>query len=386
MKKIYLLALFLMAVAPLTAFAEPTTIGSEFPTLGRGVRPLGMGNAFLTMKGTDANVLFYNPASISDFGNEIEWTTGFIPPQLDLNVKAIQLIKDVVNFKKDLNKQNTDSARIDTFNNFVNSHAGNFYGLDVTMPMIGAHNRYFAASLITDSRFDISFRNRAFPNFEIRSRNLAGVALGTALPLFDDTLSIGVSAKVLYGVENEQIITSGDILNNNFDEFKWGNWKRGLAIGADVGAKYQIPDFGQDWIDTLQPTVAVSYQNIGQTRFYFMKKNGGPTNLPQDVSAGFGIHPIIGFVETSFMFDFRELNMNEDFWLKLNFGAEARFPKRLGMRPAIRAGVHQGYPAVGAGLEAGPFIWNVAFYGMELGQYTRQKASYRIANEFSWRF
>ena len=50
------------------AQAAPTvSIGHTYPSLMRGVRPIGMGNAFVAMPGTDENAMFYNPAAINDY-------------------------------------------------------------------------------------------------------------------------------------------------------------------------------------------------------------------------------------------------------------------------------------------------------------------------------
>ena len=387
-RAVILLALVAAFLVPAITSAENTNIANTYPLLGRGVRPLGMGNAFLTMKGTDENALFYNPAAIRDFTGEVKFTTGLLPaPPFEINYSVIQLTKDIFDFQDDLDASNTSSGDIDLFRDFVDKHIGSFYSMELRTPIIGAYNRYFAVSLINDDRFGVSFRNRAFPNFEIKSVNVAGIAVGSAYGFFEERLEVGAAAKILYGVSNEQIITTTDILSGSLgDDFKWKNWKRGLGVGFDLGVKYEIHDFGQDWIDLLKPTVAVVYQNVGNTRFSFMKKNGGPDALPQSVGAGIGIHPTLGTIETSLCVDFRELNIKEDFLLKLNVGAEARFPTFGILKPYLRAGLNQGYPAFGGGLDIWKATWNVAFFGKEVGDTTRQKGGYRIANEFSWKF
>lgn len=387
MKKNVPLFLCLLLFFSSSALAERTHIANTYPTLGRGVRPLGMGNAFLTMQGTDENALFYNPAAIHDYSRDLTLTTGILPPSsVELNYVTIQLVKDVFDFQDDLDKATTDSDKIDTFKDFVDSHIGKFYSMAFRLPIAGAYNRWFAASLISDDRIDISFRNRAFPNFEIRTTSLSGIALGSAYGLLDETLSVGLATKILYGIENEQIITTSDILTQAMDDFKWKEWKRGMGVGFDLGAKYHIPDFGVNIIDVLQPTVAVVYQDIGNTRFIAMKKNGGPEKLPQTVSAGVGVHPTFGTIDTSLEVDFRELNVKEDLLLKLNVGAEARFPRMAGIKPSLRGGMQQSYPTVGCGLEIWKVTWNFAFFGKEVGQTTRQKAGYRLASEIVWRF
>ncbi|MBI2092668.1 MAG: hypothetical protein HYY43_06975 [Deltaproteobacteria bacterium] len=384
--KIFLaLLLASVFVSESTVLAEKTHIGNTYPSLGRGIRPLGMGNAFLTMKGDDENTIFYNPAAIRDYSNDTRFITNLPVPVVEINWSVIQLTKDLFDFAGDIDDAGSDSATIDTFQTFVDNHTGKFYSLEARTNLIGAYNRYFYVTVPYDSKLGVSFRQSFVPNFEIKSTGLAGVVVGSGYGFFEDTLTIGAAVKTLYGVENEQIITTSDILASSLDEFKWNGWKRGIGIGGDVGVKYEIYDFGQDWIDTLRPTVAVTYQNIGDTKFRLMKKNGAPDKLPQSVSAGIGFFPVFGDVHTALLVDVREINIKEDFLMKLNAGAEAKFPLIIG-KPAIRGGLNQGYPTGGVGFEIGKLVWNMAFFGKEVGETTRQKGGYRLANEFTWRF
>lgn len=390
MKKTIWLAVFICLAASI-AFAAPlpqekTHFSDTTPFLYRGVRPLGMGNAFLAMKGSDVYALYYNPAAIRDYEANVTYSTGLLPvPPFELSYSAINLTRDLWSFKSDLDDAATTSDKIDVFNDFVNKHIGEFNEFEIHLPLIAAFNKYFFVGIINEDEFGISFRNRAFTNFEIRATGYGGLTLGSAYGFFDDLLELGVAVNVLYGVQNSRIITTGDILANSFTDYKWDNWARGLGIGADVGVKFQIPDFGSDIMDTLKPTVAVTYQNIGNTKFRWLKHNGAPYSIPQSVSAGIGISPLIGVMETNLLVDFREINIKEDFLLKLNAGAEVKFPFWWG-QPSFRVGANQGYPAFGAGIKLWKMTWNTAFYGRELGQYTREKMGWRMANEFIWNF
>ncbi len=390
MKKIIVLAVLIcLAASSLLAAPLPqekTHFTNTTPTLYRGVRPLGMGNAFLAMKGSDPYAIYYNPAAIWDYKNNITWSTGLLPfPPTEMSYSTIGLISDISNFKDDLDAAAGTSAKIDVFNDFINKHIGEFNETELRLPVIAAFSKYFYVGAIVEGESALSFRNRAFTNFELKSTVYGGLTLGSAYGLFDDLLELGVAVNVLYALQNERVITTGDILANNFDDYKLDNWSRGLGIGADVGVKFQIPDFGVDIIDTLKPTLAVTYQNIGNTKFRWMKHNGAPESIQQSVSAGIGISPLIGVMETNVLVDFREINVREDFLLKLNAGAEVKFPFVWGT-PSFRVGANQGYPAFGAGIKLWKMTWNAAYYGRELGQYTRAKCGWRLANEFIWNF
>lgn len=382
-----ILGLMLSLAAP-EAIAEDTNISDTFPSIGRGVRPLGMGNAFLSMKVQDENALFYNPATIRNFSNETKFTTGFLPaPVFEINFEVITLVQDILDFSDDLDNSSSDSGDVSTFEDFVDQSIGKFYSSEIRIPIFGVYNKFFALSVISDNKLGVSFRNRAFPNFELMAKSYSGIAVGGAYGVLCDTLTFGLAMKFLYAIENQQVITISDILTDALGQFGWSDWKRGLGIGVDLGVWYQFPDFDIGILDELQPTIAITYQDIGHTRFPLMNTSAGrPEHIPQSISLGFGVHPTFGPVDMSFLVDFRELNRDSDFLMKLNIGVEARFPKRYGFKPSVRVGLNQGYPTVGAGIEIWKLVWNVAFFGKEVGESTYSKGGYRFANEFTWRF
>ena len=82
-KKIFLAAMFLILGVIGTAHAATTTIPTEFPALGKGIRPLGMGNAFIAMPGYDENAMFYNPAAINDYPKKLHFR--FLSPAFDIS-------------------------------------------------------------------------------------------------------------------------------------------------------------------------------------------------------------------------------------------------------------------------------------------------------------
>ena len=378
MKKLLGLIFFATLSANAWGF-EPTNIADQYPSLGRSLRPLGMGNAYLTMEGTDQSSFFYNPASINDFDRGLSF--GLVSPQLDFTTASIGLIKDIMDLSDDLSGQ-SDADQTTTFDTFFDQHVGEFHSLNLWLPLMSVQHRWFSLNLIADSRTSISLRNRAFPNFEVYSRNDGGVAAGTAYGFLDNSLQVGLGLKFLYRAAFSEIITTADAIGDNFgDTFEWDNLRKGFGVGADLGTKYQIPDFDTDVLDYLKPTVAVVWQDIGNTRF-----SGGAPKTQQSISAGVGFHPSFGPVDTSLDVDVREINQKRDFMTKFHTGVEARFGKFWPIHPAIRAGINQGYPAFGAGFDTRIFKFNVAYYAEEVGKVTRQKGNYRLATNLSFGF
>ncbi|MBI4126589.1 MAG: hypothetical protein HY465_03765, partial [Deltaproteobacteria bacterium] len=288
------------------SFAENTGIGNEYPSLNRGVRALGMGNAFVSQKGTDYNAQFYNPAAINDFEKKHHFL--FVNPGADMNTGIINTINDVLDLSDDLDADGSDSEKLDTFDAFVLAHAGDFNHAVVNLPLFHIRHKYYAAGLIVDGRTTISLRNPTFPNFELKSVNDAGIAGGGAYAFFDDSLQVGLNLKVLYRAAIEEQITSNDILNQDLgDIVGWSAWSKGYGVGVDLGTKYALPW----WKETLHPTFAVVIQDIADTRF-----SGGAPKTPMSVSAGGGVFPKFGPVEFGVLADFREINQQQDFLKK----------------------------------------------------------------------
>jgi hypothetical protein len=76
--------------------------------------------------------------------------------------------------------------------------------------------------------------------------------------------------------------------------------------------------------------------------------------------------------------DVRDIDHKTDFLTKLHGGYELMWPditKHIIRTASLRVGAHQGYISGGAGLDFRFFKLNVATYGREIGQKTRQKDS-----------
>ncbi len=375
-----IIGLFSLSLSGLSIMAHasgPTGINPENPSLARGVRPLGMGNAFVAMPGHDENAQFYNPAAINDYGKTPHFR--FLSPAFDMSTGVIGLVKDVKDLADDINAQTTTSGKTNTFRSFVNTHAGEFESAQVRLPVFTVMHKWFAASLLADSRTTISFRNRSFTNIEIFSRNDMGGVIGGAYGFLDDHIQAGVNLKVIHRLVIDQTITIDDIISN--DDFNSViPRKRATGVGVDLGLKGKIPSFQLPILDLLKPTAAFVWQDIGNTRF----GNGVP-NTPQSITLGFGVHPEWNQWQFHIENDFREINQSKSFLNKWNIGAEIMAPKLAKFfQPSIRVGGNQGYIAAGASLDLKYFKLEFATYGEEAGKYSHEKQIRRIAANISF--
>lgn len=362
---------------------EGTTIPREYPSLYRGVRPLGMGNAFIAMPGTDENAPFYNPAAINDYERKLHFR--FLSPVIDFSPSVIKLTQDVIDLADKVNKQAGNAGKINEFTKFVDAHTGEFETVQLRMPVVQGWNKYFFTSVLFDSRTSFSFRNRAFTNIELASRSDAGGALGTAYN-FKDLLGIeqdlqaGMNMKILYRYSIEKTITASDIVNNaSFSDAIPRN--SGIGVGFDLGFKGSLPTFGLKWVDFLKPTAGFTWQDVGDTRF-----SGKAPNTPQSVSIGFAFHPKLGDWQFHLANDFRELNQSAAFIRQWNIGAEVEAPGWKYFHTSFRIGGNQGYLTGGTTFDFRFFKLEGAFYGEEVSQFGHEKQLFRLATNLSFGF
>ncbi|MBI2981557.1 MAG: hypothetical protein HYY44_04605 [Deltaproteobacteria bacterium] len=384
-KLIFSFVLVLFAFSPSLVFGQATsTVPPSHPALFRGVRPLGMGNAFVAMPGSDENAVYYNPAAIHDYEPGLDFV--LVSPTIDFTTESIALVQDVVDLAGDLNDQEGDiTGQIDTFQNFVDLHTGQFHSIDVRLPILMVLNRHVTIGTLADSRTTISFRNRTFSNFELSSRSDVGGHIGGAYGFFEDQLNVGVNVKVLHRVSIDQVLTIDDIFAT--DDFKDAMpIERATGVGVDLGLMGKVPTFDLKPLEILKPTIGFTWQDIADTRFA-----GDVPDTQQSISLGAALHP--GFHLGNYEFknhlevDFRELNQPVSFSKKLYFGYEFMFPRFLHFfQPSFRLGMHQLYFAAGGSIDLRLLKLEVATYGEEVGRFTRQQQSRRIAGNITFQF
>jgi hypothetical protein len=377
MKK-FILLFILLLLGISGELAAQTGIPNSYPSLMRGVRPLGMGNALIALSGTDENAMFYNPAAINDYGPHFAFR--FVSPTIDFSPGAISLFKDVKNMATNINDATTSADKTRIFRDFVDQHAGQFESVGLNLPLLTMMNKWITFSLLGQNRTSMSFRNRAFTNIEIMSRTDTGGVIGTSYNFknalgIKENVQLGVDMKMIYSLFSiNSTVTTGDIINSaSFsDTIPRSN---SFGVGGDIGLKADVPVFGVGWLEKLAPSVGVAYQDVGNTRF----QNGVP-DIEQSVSVGLGFSPKIGKFQFRFDNDFRQLNQTTDFINKWNIGAEVVGPRMLGFfTPAIRVGGDQGYITGGVTLDFRFMKLEFATYGEDAGQFGREKELRRLA-------
>ncbi|NKE71596.1 conjugal transfer protein TraF [Candidatus Manganitrophus noduliformans] len=330
----------------------------EFPSLYRGIRPLGMGGAFITLS-DDENAMFYNPAGLND-------VSGF---------GGVDLLNPVVEFSENSNSLYQDLSDLDTDSEaavaeFLSGMVGEHQHVRLAvLPNFYMHN--FAIGALGQATVDMEIRNRANPEVPTRVLLDAGVLASGALGFFDGMLQIGVTGKYVQREGVDTVYDAADIAGTDFDPLDESVKKSDFAL--DIGTKINFKN-------SLKPSVALVVQNITDLDFEELGI------IPQQVNIGASINPDFWILKTTFAIELddltKQVEADDDLYKRLHLGAEFRFPMIL----AVRAGVNGGYLTAGASVDFWILSISAATYAEELGAISGQRSDRRYVAQLSLGF
>ena len=340
---LYALLILFSSVRPL--FAE------ELPTLHRGIRPLGMGGAFITLS-DDENAMFYNPAGL----NDIEGFGGveILNPLVEVSKSSLDLYKDLA----DIDQDNTSEVT-DLLNRFIGEHQ---HARGSIFPNVVFHN--FGIGVLGQATFDAEIRNRANPVVTVDAKVDLGLLASAAYAFYDKTFQIGVTGKYIQRRGVVDTFTVVDIASDNFDPLEDVDESKN-DFAFDLGAKVNID------MPVINPTLAIVLQNITDLDFDQLGE------LPQQLNVGVAINPDLWILHTTFALEVdditKEVGTDDDMYKRVHLGAELRFPAIL----AVRAGFNQGYWTAGATVDF--WILKIAYasYAEEVGAVAGQREDRR---------
>ena len=297
---------------------------AEFPSLYRGIRPLGMGNAFITVA-DDENTLFYNPAGLNDvqgFGG-IE----ILNPLIEFS----QVGLDAYNDFKDINSDNVTEVT-DLLGNYI----GERFSLRTSLyPNIIFHN--FGIGALGQVSFSGEVRNRVNPQVIIDGKADVGGVVGVAYGFREKKVQVGVGLKFVQRQSFQKTYYATDIANENFDpsnDFS-DEKETGTGFSGDLGVKVN-----PEW--PLRPSIGLVLQNIGGLNL----DKDDADEIPQQLNAGISIHPDLWIFKNTLALDVVDLTKNvegeDDFYKRVHMGAEIKLPYVL----SLRVGANQGYSSL----------------------------------------
>lgn len=332
-----------LCVSPYKVHAE------EFPFIYKGIRPLGMGNAFITVA-DDENTLFYNPAGLNDvkgFGG-IE----ILNPLIEFSQVGLDAYSDF----KDI-----DSNDVTQVTDLLEDYIGERFSLRTSLfPNIIFHN--LGIGVLGQLSFSGEVRNRVNPQVIVDGKGDLGGVVGIAYGFWDKKVQAGIALKFLQRQRFQKTYFATDIAGENFDpaqDFS-DEKKTGTGFGGDLGVKVN-----PDW--PLRPSIGLVVQNVGDLN---LDEAG---EIPQQFNAGISFHPDLWIFRNTVALDLTDITKNvegeDDFYKRVHMGAEIKLPYVL----SLRVGANQGYPSFGATADLWIVKASYAYYKEELGVVAGQK-------------
>jgi hypothetical protein len=336
-----------LLMAPGRALAGPSGVAGsalfqQFPILYQGVLVEGMGGAF-TAVADDSNAPFYNPAGLDNIQS-----SSFQILNISADITYPSLYPNLYN---SLNGASTGSPA--TYVNAFNSVAG-----QSLYARVGDYSNYtthdFAIGLLTNNQaLGVANASPTTTNLaSLAALSDSGIVISGAYGFFNHHLQVGGTLMGLYQMfENVPSLTvsQASALSSTLSS----NLSHGFGVVGNLGAIYHfdLP---------LNPTLGASILNVGTASF------GDAGSLPQLINAGVGIDPDIGFGRLLADIDYVDVTnylyyTGDSLWLHTRFGVQYQFPEIL----TVSAGLYEGYPTFGVGVDLWAFEVNASYYTEE---------------------
>lgn len=339
-----------LLILTLSILAGRSASARELFESNLSVRALGMGNAYVSVV-KDAYTLFYNPARLTH-------VEGFNFRLMD----PYLLVSDPREVQAVIDSQTSGQELADILEPFFDTNANSALGARAafTMP-------YFGFALYGDAGIGLDLANPVLPDLNIRGIVDYGGVIGLGIPILP-VLSLGMTVKRITRQGGIIPISATTVAELNLDQILTEIERKGTAFGLDLGATFSIPG-------PLDAAVSFVWENVGGMSF---KHTGGPGAPPSErdemivgAAAGFDL-PLFGVTAA---LDIKHLD-DPDVQLgkKIHVGVEVNL-----INIDVRAGLHQGYYTLGAGVSLGLIDLDIATYGVELGEYPGQKEDRRYA-------
>ncbi len=320
------------------------------------VRALGMGNAYFGVV-KDADSLFYNPAGLAR-------TTGYNWVIVDVKVGGSgEQILDTVE----------DIQDSDSFDETVRS----LYGKSIWLGA-GAKSAFsmpnFGIAVYDNLDASVLVENPVYPNLDINVINDFGYVLGASLPILP-IFQMGIVLKHIQRTGSRVPFGASFVGSLDPDAITSNIEKKGTGYGMDLGANFVTPG-------PIEAVFSFVWKNVGVTKYKADDLLEGPPSDVDEMSVGAAVNIDLPLLSISPAIDIRYLNQPElQMGKKLNLGVEIGLPLL-----DIRAGFHQGYYTLGAGVNLGLLRFDAATYGVELGEYPGQIEDRRYVAQLTLEF
>ncbi|MES3039028.1 MAG: hypothetical protein V4736_14065, partial [Bdellovibrionota bacterium] len=313
----------------------------------RPIRALGMGGVYIPFV-SDTDAPYVNPAALA-YVEAISW-----------KVFSLDFGAGIAGFSNPTDVQSLTTPT--TAADYIQ-----FFGKKVTVNAFGASTLtlpYFGISFFDELYSSAVMHTPAFPALNAKFINDYGGVIATGFPIAP-LISAGIAVKRINRWGGSQTLGLGSLaeatsFTNNFAD-------KGIGHGIDGALMFRAPML-------LQPTLALVWKDVGDTSFVMTEGTAPPEAIKSNLAAAFGSKLDLPGLDISAGLEYRHI-MNNTLQLgqKLHIGGEISLPMI-----DLRAGLYQGYPSYGVGLDLLLLQFNAAYYGIETGGYPGQSRMDRV--------
>jgi hypothetical protein len=341
----------------LIVLSASVTWGDEFPYIYKGVRPMGMGGAFVAVS-DDANALFYNPAGLARIDHV---SVSLLPLEAESGKNSLDIYQDVSDTDFDDPQETAD---------FLRQYIGDRAHLGVNLFPNFSMPR-FAFCLFGTARVDLEVDNRQYPTVYTNAVSDVGAGLGYAHPLLDNSLSLGASLKFDHRESLAKDYSYVDLASEDLSDLIKDDRQKGNGVLVDIGAIYSFKELGFDNV-----RVGMCANNLGNSSL------GDAEDLDSHVDLGVSVEENLWITKTTFAFDyvdlFSQMGDDNDMGKRIRMGIECKLPVFF----TARVGLYQGYYTAGVNLDAKFVQLDALTYAEEIGAYAGQREDRRYVLRF----
>lgn len=333
-----------------------------YPSFYRGVRPLGMGDAFTAVV-DDENALFYNPAGLSKVDT---LTFGVVNPMLEASADSIDLFYDA----DDTDMDETDEV-VELMRDYLGEHQHLRGGV---FPHVGLNIAGYGVmvGVLAQATLDAEIRNPTWPQAEmdyVYDRGLvAGV--GGRIPFLD--LRLGATLKYISRSSLNETYTATDIADDDFEDEFDDDLKDGSSVALDLGLIYRLP-----WLEWAETDVGFTIQHLPEMQFGDALDQETQANIGIAAKKGFGGFDVIAALDYVDLTN--TIGEDRDIPKRLHMGVEVELPMIL----AVRLGLNQGYLTYGLSADLWVVKLDFASYSEEAGAYAGQRDDRRYVGQLT---
>jgi hypothetical protein len=346
----------------LTLFLSSHAFAKAYPNFYRGVRPLGMGNAFTAIS-DDENALFYNPAGLAEISS---WSVGLINPIIEVSESTIDLSNDGEDIDTD------DSAQVaDLLREYVGEPQHARVSL---LPYVGFPVAQCGVMIgyLGQATLDAEVRNPAWPEADTSYIVDHGPLVGVGGRIPSSNIRIGAAVKYIDRESLDETYTATDIADDDFEDQFEDDLENGSDLALDLGVLYTLPF---NW--PIETHIGLSVQNLPEMDF------GDAQDQQTQSNIGFALEKSLGKFKLLGALDYRDLTHaigeDDDIPKRLHMGLEFQLPKIL----SVRAGLNQGYLTYGLTLDFWIVKLDLASYTEEVGAHAGQRDDRRYVGQLT---